>query len=117
MAAAGRIIGRKECPWCGFEHAHVRKNEGRNPYHYCPSCGYNVASRNGHQADLLLKGMRPERGGHAQDAPVPAESADDIRIKPADPPKPVEAPAAAPAEPAVERRAGPFDVLLSSLKR
>jgi ssDNA-binding Zn-finger/Zn-ribbon topoisomerase 1 len=111
MAAAGRIIGRKQCPWCGFEGAHVRKNEGRNPYHYCPDCGYNVASRNGHQAELLARGMRPEcKGGHADEttgAPIPPAGPADIR--PAEPPPP--------PEPAARAKAGPFDVLLSTLKR
>ena len=33
-AVKGRILGRRACPWCGFEHSHIRQTEGKLPYHY-----------------------------------------------------------------------------------
>lgn len=35
-----RIIGRAECPECGFESAHVKESE-KCLYRYCPECGIN----------------------------------------------------------------------------
>lgn len=81
---AARLLGRTACPECGFEAAHVRQNEGKHPYRYCPECGSNYATRNSRQAADLMAKVRPEKGA---DQP------------PADPPEAVPAPAAAPAEP------------------
>lgn len=95
------IIGRRACPWCGFAHAHVRRNEGKQPYVYCPECGLGTQAKNGAQAQLLTKGMKPEpRPGHAELLPAPGP--DDIvtAAAPLDelPPEPARpAPAAAPA--------------------
>lgn len=56
----GRIIGRKACPWCKFPSAHVKKSEGKLPYHHCPECGCMTPARNGQQARHITSDMRPE---------------------------------------------------------
>jgi hypothetical protein len=96
------IIGRRPCPWCGFEHAHVKQNEGKLPYHHCPECGTMTPAKNGLQARLLTKDMRPIAGGPLLEPPktdnpiiVPKEMADKAKAAAAAP-----APAPAPRKPA-----------------
>lgn len=97
------IIGRRSCAWCGFDGAHVKKSEGKNPYHHCPQCGYLAHAKNGHQAELLTRGMR------AIDAPTPPHTDTPILA----PGLVVKAPAATPAPaPEPKKRAGFFDQLL-----
>jgi hypothetical protein len=101
---AGRIIGRRACPWCGFAHSHVRQAGDKFPYHYCPQCGHKTQSVNGAQAKLITDGMKAE----PKYGPVPQipRRPDDIVI-------------AAPAQPAPTRpkKAGPWDQLLTTTKR
>jgi hypothetical protein len=37
---ASKIIGRANCPECGFESAHIKESD-KCLYRYCPSCGTN----------------------------------------------------------------------------
>lgn len=37
---ASKIIGRANCPECGFESAHIKESD-KCIYRYCPSCGTN----------------------------------------------------------------------------
>src|SRR5438105_1643355 len=93
------IIGRRECPWCGFEHAHVKQNEGKLPYHHCPDCGTMTPAKNGLQAKLLTKDMKPIAGGPV---PQPPATDDPIVVPPemaAKAAAAAAAPAAAPAAP------------------
>lgn len=66
---AARLLGRAPCPECGFGAAHVRQNEGKHPYRYCPECGANYATRNTRQANDLLAKVRPEQGAPAPNEP------------------------------------------------
>jgi hypothetical protein len=59
-AKEAKIIGRRGCPWCGFESAHVKQSPGKNPYHHCPECGIMTHAKNGQQARLLVANMRAE---------------------------------------------------------
>jgi hypothetical protein len=108
-----KIIGRKGCPHCGFESAHVKQSEGKHPYHHCPECGIMTTARNGQQARLITANMRPEPdytspeyGGPAGkpaagEVPTPPAAADPIIVpgvvvkngikKPAKDPAPVPA--------------------------
>ncbi|WP_290904432.1 hypothetical protein [Aquabacterium sp.] len=72
-----RIIGRKDCPWCGFQSAHVKQNEGKLPYHHCPECGTMTPARNGEQARHICRNMRPEPDYQAQ-----AQAAQDLATQP-----------------------------------
>jgi predicted RNA-binding Zn-ribbon protein involved in translation (DUF1610 family) len=54
------IIGRKACPWCGFESAHVKQNPDKLPFHHCPDCGTMTQARNGTQAKHITANMRTE---------------------------------------------------------
>lgn len=79
-----RIIGRKDCPWCGFQSAHIKQTEGKLPYHHCPDCGMMTTARNGSQAKHLCGNMRPEPDYQAQAQAaqgMPAQAS-------AEPPKP-----------------------------
>jgi len=87
------IIGRRACPWCGFEHSHVKQNEGKLPYHHCPSCGTMTPAKNGHQAELLKRGMGPIDAlklpePPATDDPIIVRGVDvtPVSLKPAEPP-------------------------------
>lgn len=87
------IIGRRRCGYCGFESAHVRRNEGKQPYVYCPECGLGTQAKNGSQAALLTKGMRPEPGGAPGHVDVlPPAGPGDITAAPPAPPKPAAEP-------------------------
>jgi len=79
------LLGRHKTPClaCGFDHPHVKQNEGKLPYIHCPECGLMVQSKNGKQAAGLLAGMRAERGA----VPQPPATDNPI-IVPADPPAP-----------------------------
>lgn len=49
------IIGRTNCPECGFAGAHVKKSE-RCTFRYCPECGAQHHAKTPRQvADLLAK--------------------------------------------------------------
>ena len=66
------IVGRLACPWCGFDAAHVKRNEGKLPYHHCPDCGFMTPAKNGQQAKLLTGRMRPIDGA-VPEPPIAAE--------------------------------------------
>lgn len=71
------IIGRTECPECGFAGAHVKKSE-KCVFRYCPECGSTYHARGGRQADLLMAKTRPADGAPtptATPAPAPAAGA------------------------------------------
>lgn len=79
---AGKLLGRHKTPCisCGFEHVHVKSNDGKHPYLYCPECGLTTPSRNGKQAAGIMANIRPEK--HPAPAPKlqPGET-------PSDPPQ------------------------------
>jgi hypothetical protein len=111
MEPEKRIIGRKACPWCGFESAHVKRTEGKNSYHHCPSCGLTTPAKNGQQSKLIELGMRPEplygaipEPGPECDQPITIPGVLDA-IRPA--PR-----AAAPVPTAPKKPAGLWDSLL-----
>jgi hypothetical protein len=78
------IIGRTECPECGFKSAHVRQSE-KCLYRYCPECGAPYHAKTEQQKADLLKKTRLNA------APVPA-------VAPATPTEPK--PTATPTGPA-----------------
>ena len=91
------IVGRTGCHWCGFEHAHVKRGDGKRAYVHCPQCGLLTQARSGHQEELLLKGMsEPGQAPAPVATPTPAPAA------------PVATPAAPP------RRHGLWDQLMSA---
>lgn len=98
---AGRAMGRAACPECGFPAAHVRQNEGKHPYRYCPECGANYATRNARQAADLLAKTRPEGAASSSPAPEPAAPPAPATVAPAP-----AAPAPAPAPPKRQSWAG-----------
>lgn len=77
-----RIIGRKDCPWCGFQSAHVKQTEGKHPYHHCPECGVMTHAKNGAQAKLIAGNMRPEPDYTAHAGPPVPPATDDPIIVP-----------------------------------
>ena len=58
MSTGPTIIGRTGCRFCGFEHAHVKRGDGKRAYVHCPECGLLTQARSGHQEQLLMKDMR-----------------------------------------------------------
>ncbi len=104
------IIGRRGCPWCGFEHSHVKQNEGKLPYHHCPECGMMTPAKNGAQAKLLKASMRPV--GAATDGPQPPATDDPIIVKREAAPDPAPAAQASPAPELPKRPAGLWDQLM-----
>jgi predicted RNA-binding Zn-ribbon protein involved in translation (DUF1610 family) len=59
---ASTLLGRAECPECGFHAAHVKisDKEGAKAYRHCPECGAQYFPRNKQQADNLLSKTRAE---------------------------------------------------------
>ena len=55
---ASRIVGRAECPECGFDAAHVKESE-KCIYRYCPECGSQYMAKSDAQRANLLKKTRP----------------------------------------------------------
>ncbi len=90
-----KIIGRRGCPLCGFESAHIKQTEGKLPYQHCPGCGIQLITKNQHQASLLTANMRPEPNyteqaqkaqafvatGAATDGPQPPAAAEPIVVR------------------------------------
>jgi len=74
-----KLLGRHKTPClsCGFEHVHVKSNEGKHAYLHCPECGLVVPTRNNRQAAGLMAGLRPEKHTNA---PELARRADDIIV-------------------------------------
>lgn len=102
---AGVLLGRHKTPCvsCGFEHVHIKSNEGKHPYLYCPTCGLTTPARNGMQAAGLMSGLRPEKHTSAPqlqagNPPQLERRADDINVG-SDPAQAGKAETAAPAPP------------------
>jgi DNA-directed RNA polymerase subunit RPC12/RpoP len=121
-AVLKRLLGRRACSWCGFKNAHVRQNEGKRPYVYCPHCGLQTTSKNDMQAELIVRGMRPEGGatGEPGHVDVVPRRANDINtdfggldeLPPAKPaPAPVPPPPPTP-QPEPKKPAGLWDTLM-----
>ncbi len=52
---ASRIVGRADCPECGFKSAHVKESE-KCLYRYCPECGaQHYAKTDAQRAHLMAK--------------------------------------------------------------
>lgn len=54
---ASKMLGRAKCPFCGFQHSHVKIKEDKEaakPYLHCPDCGAQYFTKNGTQAEHLL---------------------------------------------------------------
>lgn len=103
-----KIIGRTVCPDCGFEGAHIKASDGKQPYRHCPDCGLMTQARNGAQAKLLLAKARPvgpvDSGPNSSPTPP---AADRPIIVPASP-----APVPAAPAPAKPKRPGLWDQLM-----
>jgi len=84
---ASTLLGRAECPECGFHAAHVKisDKEGAKAYRHCPECGAQYFPRNKQQADLLLSKTRAEK--------TPTDPAPAPEPTPAPAPEPPPAPA------------------------
>lgn len=83
MTTASRIIGRVECPDCGFEAAHVKQSE-KCIYRYCPNCGLNGPhARTDAQRANMTRKMRP-----VEPTPTPTEKSAPAPAKPATPTPP-----------------------------
>lgn len=54
---ASVMIGRAECPECGFKAAHVKKSD-KCHYRYCPECGSQHYAKSAAQVENLLKKTR-----------------------------------------------------------
>jgi hypothetical protein len=109
------IIGRLACHWCGFAHAHVKRNDDKLPFHHCPDCGMMTLAKNGLQAKLLQQGMRAV--GASADGPQPPATDNPIVVRGVVPVPVPPAPAASPAAPAPTppRPAGLWDQLMRGL--
>ena len=55
---ASRMVGRAECPECGFQSAHVKESD-KCLYRYCPECGSQHHARTERQRANLTEKMRP----------------------------------------------------------
>lgn len=53
-----KIIGRAQCPECGFKAAHIKQSE-KCVYRYCPECHSQTFARTDRQAEQMRKGMTP----------------------------------------------------------
>lgn len=54
---ASVMIGRTDCPECGFKGAHVKQSD-KCKYRYCPECGSQHFARTDQQAANLAKKTR-----------------------------------------------------------
>lgn len=109
---ASRIIGRKECPECGFEAAHIKESD-KCLYRYCPACGINGPhARTEAQRENMRRGMRPVDAAPAPSpTPSPAPGPTQPTATPSASPTPTEpspTPSQAPATPAAPKRRGLF---------
>lgn len=54
---ASVLIGRADCPECGFKSAHIKQSE-KCVYRYCPECGSQHHARTPRQREELAKKTR-----------------------------------------------------------
>ena len=85
---ASPIIGRTNCPECGFEAAHVKQSE-KCLYRYCPGCGAMYHATGQARADALRAKMR------TVDAPTPTPTGK-VEATPTPTPTPEHAPTPTP---------------------
>ena len=99
---ASQIIGRTDCPECGFKSAHVKRSD-KCAYRYCPECGSQYMATGAEREAALLAKTRlnalPVAGPSVPPAPKPVV----IPADPATPPTPTP-----PAAPVAKRRVGLF---------
>ena len=103
---ASTMVGRTDCPECGFEAAHVKQSE-KCVYRYCPECQSQHHARTERQrADLMAKTRliepSPTPTGAAA-APTPTPTAEP-EATPTASPTPAAPTAAAPTPSAPKRR-------------
>ena len=55
---ASIMIGRTDCPECGFKGAHVKQSD-KCAYRYCPECGSQFFAKTERQSADLAKKTRP----------------------------------------------------------
>lgn len=68
---ASKLLGRIDCPWCGFKGAHVKESE-KCLYVFCPECRINGPHfKTEQQRAALLGKMRPEGAPVAPPSPTP----------------------------------------------
>jgi len=111
------LLGRHKtaCLSCGFDAVHVKSNDGKHPYLYCPECGLTVPSRNGKQAAGLMAGLRAEKHQAAPqlqpgNPPQLERRPDDINVGPI-------ASAPAPAAQPTKRATGGWGTLLDQVTK
>jgi DNA-directed RNA polymerase subunit RPC12/RpoP len=70
---ASTLLGRAECPECGFHAAHVKISDKANAkaYRHCTECGAQYFPRNEKQAKTLLAKTRAQKLD-TDPAPAPA---------------------------------------------
>jgi predicted RNA-binding Zn-ribbon protein involved in translation (DUF1610 family) len=71
---ASQMIGRADCPECGFKAAHVKQSE-KCLYRYCPECGSQHYARNDMQRTNLMAKTRLVDGtatGSEEEKPAPS---------------------------------------------
>ena len=69
---ASKMVGRAECPECGFAAAHVKQSE-KCLYRYCPDCGSQHYAKSPRQVEDLMKKTRLDSS--ATPSPTPSPSA------------------------------------------
>lgn len=106
---ASRMIGRADCPECGFHGAHVKESD-KCIYRYCPECSSQHHARTERQrADLMAKTRPLDGSSTATPSPSPTGAAE-AEATPTPSPMPAEpTPSATPAQPAAPaKRRGLF---------
>lgn len=97
------IVGRTDCPECGFGAAHVKKSE-KCLYRYCPSCGAMYHATGAEREKRLRERMRPTEGAPAPaPAPVPTPTPTPTPAAPAPAPDVPPTPTPTPPKPAKRR--------------
>lgn len=89
---ASQIIGRTDCPECGFKSAHVKRSD-KCAYRYCPECGAQYMATGAEREAALMAKTRlntslPVAGGAPAPEPVvlPPDPATPTTPTPAPPP-------------------------------
>lgn len=105
---ASKMVGRADCPECGFKSAHVKQSE-KCLYRYCPDCGsQHYAKSERQRSDLMAKTRLPEGSATGTGEATPGASATGSTTGPnagCDAiPTPTETVATTPPAPAPKRR-------------